>query len=107
MKQVEKLSKTFPLGRLVMTMNTKTNIPITDMHSALNRHANCDWGEVCAKDWQMNNEALETGSRLISVYTAFNGNRFRIITDGSRSSTTVLMTEDYCVLEVENDQIGC
>lgn len=93
--QAKKLSKTFPLGRLVMTLNAKKNISITDMGIALNRHASCDWGEVCTEDWNLNNEALENGSRLLSVYHACNGTRFWIITEWDRSVTTVLLPEDY------------
>lgn len=93
--QVKKLSKTFPLGRLVMTWNAKNSIPLSDMNIALNRHANCDWGEVCTEDWNSNNEALESGNRLLSVYHSSNGTRFWIITEWDRSVTTILLPEDY------------
>lgn len=92
---VKKLSRTFPLGRLVMTLNAKQSISITDINAALNRHANCDWGDVCKEDWNTNNEAVENGERLLSVYHDSNGVKFWIITEWDRSVTTVLMPEDY------------
>jgi len=93
--QVKKLTKTFPLGHQVMTHNAKENIPTPDMFAALNRHATCDWGEVCAEDWNRNNEAVEYGDRLLSVYTASNNIRFWIITEWNRSVTTILLPQDY------------
>lgn len=93
--QTKKLSKTFPLGKLAMTLNVKQAISILDMNTALNRHANCDWGDVCKEDWNTNNEALESSNRLLSVYHASNGTRFWIITEWDRSVTTILLPEDY------------
>lgn len=93
--QAKRMNKTFPLGRLVMTLNAKNTISITDMNTALNRHANCDWGNVCEEDWNTNNEALEGGNRLLSVYNASNGTRFWIISEWDRSVTTILLPEDY------------
>lgn len=93
--QVEKLSKTFSLGRLVMTLNAKNSISVLDMSIALNRHANCDWGDVCQEDWNTNNDALENGGRLLSAYQAPNGTRFWIITEWDRSATTILLPDDY------------
>jgi hypothetical protein len=93
--QVKRMNKTFPLGRLVMTLNAKKAISIMDMNTALNRHANCDWGNVCEEDWNTNNEALENGDRLLSVYHSSNGTRFWIITEWDRTVTTILLPEDY------------
>ncbi len=53
--QVKRMNKTFPLGCLIMTLNAKQAIPIPDMSKALNRHASCDWGDVCQEDWNTNN----------------------------------------------------
>ena len=93
--QVKKLSKPFPLGRLVMTLHAKQTISIPDINLALNRHANCDWGDICEEDWNTNNEALEYGGRLLSVYHDSKGIKFWIITEWDRSATTILMPEDY------------
>ena len=93
--QVKRLNKTFPLGRQVMTHNAKESIPVPDMNAALNRHATCDRGNICAERWNQNNEALECGDQLLSVYIASNGIKFWIITEWDRSVTTVLLPEDY------------
>ncbi len=93
--QVKRMYKTFPLGRLVMTLHAKQTISIVDINTALNRHANCDWGDVCKDDWNTNNEAVENDGRLLSVYRDSKGTKFWIITEWDRSVTTILLPEDY------------
>ena len=36
--------------------------------SAIARHKNCDWGDVCKDDALQNTYSLENGSRIISSY---------------------------------------
>ena len=50
---------------------------------------------VCPEDWKLNDEALKVGNRLLSAYTAVNGVKFWIITEWDRSTTTILLPEDY------------
>jgi hypothetical protein len=85
----------FPLGRTVITRNAQSSVPADDVHSAINRHVVGDWGEVSKEDWAENELSLREGFRLFSVYHATNGARFWVITEADRSSTTVLLPEDY------------
>lgn len=90
-----RMNQRFPLGRLVMTLNAKNALSIQDMNTSLNRHANCDWGDICEEDWETNNDALRNGHRLLSVYHSSAGKKFWIITEHDRSVTTILLPEDY------------
>ena len=84
----------FPLGRVVITANAETTLDPADVQRGLARHASGDWGEVCPEDAQLNDDGLEQGDRLLSVYRS-RDQRFWIITEWDRSVTTVLMPEDY------------
>ena len=85
----------FPLGQLVITSNAASRLAEDDVTSAIRRHVQGDWGEVCEEDRQENDRSLIEGCRLLSVYVAQDGLRFWIITESDRSVTTVLLPEDY------------
>lgn len=85
----------FKLGDIFVTPGALEVILEEDMNLALQRHANGDWGEVCKEDWELNDEALELGHRILSVYTSSNGVKFWIITEADRSATTILLPEEY------------
>lgn len=59
------------------------------------RHLRNDWGEVCGDDWQLNDEAIENGDRLLSAYRTSKGERLWIITERDRSVTTFLLPDEY------------
>ena len=59
------------------------------------RHAWGDWGDVSADDAQANERALHEGSRVFSAYALTTGERLWIITEADRSSTTVLLPDEY------------
>ena len=61
----------------------------------LARHLSGDWGTVDATDWQANDHALKVGGRLLSAYTLRDGTRIWIITESDRSSTTLLLPDEY------------
>ena len=66
----------------------------------LSRHASGDWGIVCDEDKQANNDALQTGARLLSAYFLQDETKLWIITDaeddqGNRQATTFLLPEEY------------
>lgn len=85
----------FELGRLLITPAARDALLPEDLSAGLRRHATGDWGEVCPDDWQANDEALELGARLFSVYHATDGTKFWIITEASREATTALLPDDY------------
>jgi hypothetical protein len=85
----------FPLGQIVITPSAMSTLPIDEVHAALQRHASGDWGDVDKYDREENELSLKEGFRLFSVYHTQNGTKFWIITEADRSSTCVLLPEDY------------
>lgn len=64
--------------------------------SLLQRHIRCDWGNIPLEDKQANNRALEDGGRLLSAYLIGDtGDKVWVITEADRSSTTILLPEEY------------
>ncbi len=87
----------FTLGQLVATPGALDALAKAGQSplEMLCRHARGDWGEVCPEDWQLNDEALENGERLLSAYTLANGEKIWIITESDRSASTVLLPDEY------------
>lgn len=85
----------FEMGDLAITRNAKDNISLDEVEKALSRHLAGDWGDVSQHDWKENDFALTRPLRLFSVYHTASGTKFWIITEADRSSTTVLLPEDY------------
>jgi hypothetical protein len=85
----------FPLGEMVLTSNAANTLHPEDISKALQRHAQCDWGECCKEDAEENDLSLREGFRLLSVYRDRKNMVFWIITEADRSVTTVLLPEDY------------
>jgi hypothetical protein len=84
----------FPLGQVVISANANAQLDPAEVTAALSRHASGDWGDVCADDAALNEQALKHGDRLLSVYGP-KDRQFWIITEADRSVTTILMPEDY------------
>lgn len=59
------------------------------------RHAEGDWGQVCAQDAQANRDALRQGLRLLSAYTLPTGAKLWVLTEADRSATTILTPDEY------------
>ncbi len=86
---------TVPLGMIVATPNALANISADEIQRALQRHVIGDWGELDADDKKANDDALQSGERLLSAYKSATGTKFWIITESDRSVTTILLPEDY------------
>ncbi len=61
----------------------------------LQRHNGADWGELDEHDSVENQLGLQRGFRLLSAYTLRSGVKIWIITEADRSSTTILLPEEY------------
>ena len=66
----------------------------------INRHINKDCGEMEKEDIESNKEAIINGSRIFSSYLIgknlkIKNDKFWIITEADRSSTTVLLPSEY------------
>ena len=59
------------------------------------RHSSGDWGTVGRGDWNENNLSVREGFRILSAYEATAGRKFWIITEADRSSTCILLPEEY------------
>ena len=60
----------------------------------IGRHASGDFGTVCEEDRDENLLSIEKGFRILSSYE-IEGYKFWIITEADRSSTTILLPEEY------------
>ena len=96
----------FNTGRLFMTKGVneivKSNPEFAKfLIASLGRHCRCDWGELCDEDREANENALNHGERLFSVYGSGNFGKetgemkIWIITEADRSTTTVLFPSEY------------
>ncbi len=59
------------------------------------RHLSGDWGDLGAFDRRENRRALRTGARLLSAYAVSQSETLWIITEADRSSTCLLLPEEY------------
>lgn len=66
-----------------------------DLVPYMRRHHCGDWGDLDECDKQANEEALEEGFRILSCYRVGGGRRIYIITEADRSSTCILLPEEY------------
>ena len=87
----------FPLGRTLATPGALRALEAACMNAGmlLDRHHRRDWGNIHPEDVGLNEEALRTGGRLLSVYPLPTGEIVWIITEADRSATTLLLPEDY------------
>ena len=61
----------------------------------LAKHLAGDWGEVCKADASENNLSVKQGFRILSAYRLNTGVKIWIITEADRSSTCVLLPDEY------------
>ena len=84
------------LGCVVITSGAKATLTTGEMICALARHVQGDWGILTKDDWEENEGALAREGRIFSVYEAVDGgDRYYVITEADRSSTCVLLPEEY------------
>ena len=88
---------TLPLGRCVATPGAIRTLEEAGVSPAslLARHMNGDWGELSESDRQANEHAVKHGLRVLSAHRLRTGEKIWIITEADRSSTTILLPEEY------------
>lgn len=87
----------FPLGQMVATpgaLDALLRVNATPL-MFLARHLRGDWGDLSAADRRANDAAIADGTRILSAYTLADGGRIWVITEADRSSTCVLLPEEY------------
>jgi hypothetical protein len=88
----------FPLGRVVATPGALALLAGAgeDPAGLLARHVSGDWGEVSPEDMRENELSLREGFRIISSYpVGSDGARVWLITEADRSTTCILLPEEY------------
>ena len=85
-----------PIGRVVATPEALRVLSEAgeDPLRLLARHASGDWGDLDAHDRRENQRSLKNGSRVLSSYPVGDG-KVWVITEADRSSTTLLLPEEY------------
>jgi hypothetical protein len=93
----KKATALFSLGQTVATPGALEALDASDQAplTFLRRHVLGDWGEVCKEDGRANDRALRSGGRLFSAYRTTLGARLWVITEADRSSTCILLPEEY------------
>ena len=86
----------FPLGRVAATPGALQLLHKTTANAfeLLERHQCGDWGNVPADDAIENDFSAVYGNRILSCYP-LGDERIWIITEADRSSTTLLLPEEY------------
>ncbi len=93
----------FDLGQIVATPGALEACSPDHLMLCLARHARGDWGNVCAEDKALNDQALKNGDRLLSAYAidptkpakGYGENCLWITTESDRSVTTFLLPSEY------------
>lgn len=70
-----------------------------EVAAAFSRYQRGDWGQLCREDWQLNDDSLKDGSRILAAYETSRG-KIWIITEaeddnGRRAATTFLFPSEY------------
>ena len=87
----------FPLGQTVATPGALQALSQAGQEPSafISRHVSGDWGEISDGDRQLNDEGVNGGDRLMSVYTLSTGVKIWVITESDRSVTTLLLPDEY------------
>lgn len=86
------------LGRTVATPGALNLLEEANVSpsSLLERHASGDWGEIPKEDARENERSLKHGWRVLSSYpVGEDGAKVWIISEADRSSTCLLLPEEY------------
>jgi hypothetical protein len=93
----ESVTPRFDLGQVVATPGALAALeqhqisPLT----LISRHVSGDFGDIDQEDWQTNLAALRYGQRIVSAYTLAPDTVIWAITEGDRSTTSLLMPSEY------------
>ncbi|HEX8286732.1 MAG TPA: hypothetical protein VF556_01975 [Pyrinomonadaceae bacterium] len=87
----------FPLGQVYLTIGAREALQESNQlqNEFLQSHLMGDWGDVCDDDRNENEISLKEGFRILLSYKTSNGEKLWIITEPDRSSTTLLLPNEY------------
>ena len=94
---ISRMEPLFPLGKVRATPGALEATEKAKQSPAhfLDRHVTGDWLEMTADDIKANTDALREGGRIFSTYTINGGARLYVITEADRSTTTLLLSDEY------------
>ena len=87
----------FSLGSVYLTIGAKEALTESSQlpNEFLARHQSGDWGDICEDDKRENELSVKEGFRILSSYKTSKDVKLWLITEADRSSTTLLLPEDY------------
>jgi hypothetical protein len=87
----------FSLGQTYITPGAEEALMIAGQTGIefLRRHVSGDFGELSDEDLSENELSLREGFRVLSAYRTAKGQKLWIITEADRSSTTILLPDEY------------
>ena len=85
----------FPLGKVFMTVGAREALEDKTATEFLSRHQTGDFGLVGKEDWEENKLSVKNGFRILSSYKTTSEVKIWIITEADRSSTTLLLPNEY------------
>ena len=90
-------TRKFALGQVVATPGALEAFSAAGQSAGefLDRHAAGDWGDVSDEDKKENDDSVTGDLRILSAYRLKDGTKIWIITEADRSSTCVLLPEEY------------
>lgn len=89
----------FNLGNLYKTCGIESIIStdskyMNELVKCFERFIQLDFGDLCEDDVKSNLNAIKYGERILGSYMTSHG-KIYIITEADRSSTTILLAEEY------------
>jgi hypothetical protein len=88
----------FALGQIVATPGALEALEASKQSAEefIHRHVQGNFGDdLDPEDKQLNEEAIQDGSRILSAYHTAKGVKVWVITEADRSSTCILLPEEY------------
>jgi len=87
----------FPLGETYITPGAEEALMLAGQTGIefLRLHMSGDFGELADDDAQENELSLQEGLRVLSAYRTAKGHKLWIITEADRSTTTILLPDEY------------
>jgi hypothetical protein len=87
----------FELGKISITEGAQHSLRETNQTAEefLRRHKSGDWGDISDETRLKNQEALEEGGRLESVYHTSVGDKLLVVTEADRALTSIILPEEF------------
>ncbi len=83
------------LGEIVITPGAASVLSQDEIRKAILRHSRGDWGDLDLEDAQSNDLHLQQGGPIASIYRSSTGQKFYVVTESDRATTTVLLPSEY------------